>query len=45
MDKRITFKISSDIAKKLDAIKDADKRSIQKEIEWLIERRHEEVKK
>lgn len=45
MEKRVSFKMASDIAKKLDAIKDADKRSIQKELEWLIEKRYEEVKK
>lgn len=44
-DKRVTIVISSAIDKKLTLIKEEDKRSIQKEIEWLIERRYEEVKK
>jgi hypothetical protein len=33
-----------DISKKLDLLREVDKRSIQKEIEWLIEKRYEEVK-
>jgi hypothetical protein len=45
MDKKITFVMNSTISKKLDLLREVDKRSIQKEIEWLIERRYEEVKK
>lgn len=44
-DKKVTFVINSTIDKKLSLIKEIDKRSIQKEIEWLVERRYEEVKK
>jgi hypothetical protein len=43
--KKVTFVIDPTIDKKLSLIKEIDKRSIQKEIEWLIERRYEEVKK
>lgn len=42
-DKRVTIVISSAIDKKLSLIKETDKRSIQKEVEWLIERRYEEI--
>ena len=45
MPKKITFVIQGDIEKKLDFLREIDKRSIQKEIEWLIEKRYEEVKK
>ncbi|MFX1570634.1 MAG: hypothetical protein ACFFCV_20030 [Promethearchaeota archaeon] len=45
MDKKITFVMKPEISKKLDLLKEIDKRSIQKEIEWLIEQRYEEVKK
>jgi hypothetical protein len=44
LDKKITFVMNPAISKKLDLLKEVDKRSIQKEIEWLIERRYEEVK-
>jgi hypothetical protein len=43
--KKVTFVIDPTIDKKLTLIKEIDKRSIQKEIEWLIEKRYEEVKK
>ena len=45
MPKKVTFVIMQDIEKKLNYIKEIDKRSIQKEIEWLIEKRYEEIKK
>ena len=43
MDKKITFVMRLEISKKLDLLKEVDKRSIQKEIEWLIERRAQEI--
>lgn len=43
--KRITFVVSDDITKQLDELLSLEKRSIQKEIEWLIAKRLSEVKK
>lgn len=44
-DKKVTFVINAETDKQLTLIKQIDKRSIQKEIEWLIEKRYSEVQK
>jgi hypothetical protein len=44
-DKRIVFTMSEGISIKLAKLKQVDKRSIQKELEWLIDKRFEEVSK
>ena len=43
---KITFVMDDEIKKKLDYVRSAnqDNRSIQKELEWLINKRYEEVK-
>jgi len=43
--KRITFVISDEMEKCLDELLSFEKRSIQKEIEWLITKRLSEVKR
>jgi len=43
MSRKVTFVILPTVGKKLDFLREFDKRSIQKEIEWLIEKRYEEV--
>ena len=42
--KNTRFEISEETELKLKKLKQVDKRSMQKEIEWLIDRRYEEVK-
>ena len=44
MDKKITFVMKPDTSKQLDLLKEVDKRSIQKEIEWLVEERYKKLK-
>lgn len=40
---KVTIDMDTQLHKKLTYIKEADKRSIQKELEWLIEQRYAEI--
>jgi hypothetical protein len=40
---KVTLDMDNHLHKKLTFIKEKDKRSIQKELEWLIEQRYAEI--